>query len=52
MSTPRVMQAGVRQGSVLSPALFNMYINGTAQIHGVRLALFADDICLYATDRK
>jgi hypothetical protein len=52
MSTPRVMQAGVTQGSVLSPTLFNMLINYAPQTRGVHLALFADDISLYATDRK
>jgi retron-type reverse transcriptase len=52
MSTPRVMQAGVPQGSVLSPTLFNMYNNDAPQTNGVHLALFADDTCLYATDRK
>jgi hypothetical protein len=51
MSTPRIMQARVPQGSVLSPTLFNMYIN-TPQAIGVHLALFADDTCLYATGRK
>jgi hypothetical protein len=35
MSTPRVMQAGVPQVSVLSPALFNMYINDAPRKHVV-----------------
>jgi hypothetical protein len=52
MSTPRVMLAGVPQGSVLSPTLNNLYINDAPQTYGVYLALFADDTCLYATDRK
>jgi hypothetical protein len=52
ISTPRIMQAGVPQGSVLSPTLFNMYINDTPQTIGVHLALFADDTSLYATERK
>jgi hypothetical protein len=45
-------QARVPQGSVLSPTLYNLYINDTLQTPGVNLALFADDTCLYATDRK
>jgi hypothetical protein len=51
MSTPRAMQAGVPQDSVLSPTLFNMCINEGPQSHGVHLDLFADDTRLYATDR-
>jgi hypothetical protein len=50
--TPRYMQAGVPQGSDLSPTLYNLYINDTPQTPGVNLGLFADDYCLYATDRK
>jgi hypothetical protein len=29
-----------------------MYINDAPQTHGVYLALFADDTCLHAMDRK
>jgi hypothetical protein len=50
MSTAREMQAGVPQGFVLSPTLF--YINDTPRTPGVNLALFANDTCLYATERK
>jgi hypothetical protein len=52
MSTPRVMQEGVPQGLVLSPTLFNVYINDAPQTRGVHIAHFADDTCLYATYRK
>jgi hypothetical protein len=52
MSTPREMQAGVPQCSVLSLTLFNMYKNVAPQTRGVHLTLFADDTCLYATDRR
>jgi hypothetical protein len=47
ISTPKVPQC-----SVLSPTLFNMYINDGPQTNGVYLARFAEDTCLYATDRK
>jgi hypothetical protein len=52
MSTPRYMQVSVPQGSVLSPTLYNLYINDMPQTPGVNLALFVDDTCLYATDHK
>jgi hypothetical protein len=46
------MQAGVPQGSVLFPTLYNLYINDTPQTIGVNLAFFADDTCPYTTERK
>jgi hypothetical protein len=50
--TPRYMQAGMSQGSVLSLTLYSLYINVTPQTSGVNVTLFADDTFLYATDRK
>jgi hypothetical protein len=52
MSTPRYMQARVPQGFIMSSTLYNLYINDTPQTPGVNLVLFADDTCLYATDRN
>jgi hypothetical protein len=49
---PREMQAGVPQGSVLSPTLYSIYISDTPQTPGVYLALSSDDTCLYATECK
>jgi hypothetical protein len=46
------MKAGVPQGSVLSPTLYNLYISDTLETMGVNLNLFADDICFYETERK
>jgi hypothetical protein len=48
--TPREMRAGVPQVSVLSATLYNMYINDARKTPFVHLALFAEYICLYATD--
>jgi hypothetical protein len=40
--TPRDIQAGVPQGSVLSLTLYSLFINDTPQTPGVYLGLFAD----------
>jgi hypothetical protein len=52
LSTPREIQAGVSQGSVLALTLYSLYINDTPRTPGVHLALFANDTCMCATGRK
>jgi hypothetical protein len=52
MSTPREIQEEVPQSSVLSPTLYNLYINYSSHTPGVHLALFADDTCMYVMDQK
>jgi hypothetical protein len=44
--TPREIQAGARQASVLSPTLYSICTNGAPQCPGVHLALFVDDTCI------
>jgi hypothetical protein len=52
MFTPREIQAGAPQGSVLALSLYSVYINDTPQTLGVHLALIADEACAYTADPK
>jgi hypothetical protein len=45
------IQAGMPQGSILSPPLYSTCINDKHQTPGAYLGLFADDTCIYAADR-
>jgi hypothetical protein len=50
-STPRKIAAGVPQGSALAPILYSLHINDAPAAPGTHLALLADDIYIYATEK-
>jgi hypothetical protein len=41
----------VPQGSILAPVLYSLYINDASESPATHLALFADDTCIYATEK-
>jgi len=47
----RPMLAGVPQGSVLSPMLYNLYTSDLPRFSGTQVAMYADDICIYVKDK-
>lgn len=51
-SAPQQIKAGVPQGSVLGPTLFNIYMADIPRPPGIELALYADDSALYTAHRR
>lgn len=51
LSTPKHILAGVPQGSVLSPTLYNLFIADMPIPLNCELALYADDTALISTHR-
>jgi hypothetical protein len=51
LSSTRNVAAEVPQGSVLATILYSLYINDATVAPGTHLALFADDTCIYATEK-
>jgi hypothetical protein len=51
LSTPSKIVTGIHHGSVLVPLLYTLYINNGPTAPGTHLAQFADDTCIYATEK-
>lgn len=47
-SAPKNIKAGIVQGSVLGPRLFNIYVQDIPKHNKTKIALFADDTAIYA----
>jgi hypothetical protein len=52
LSSPRKVEAEVPQGSILAPGLHSLYINDAPAAPGIHLTLFADDTCVYPTEKQ
>lgn len=52
LSTPRHIEAGVPQGSCLSPILYSLYINDLPTIDRVKTLIFADDTMFHTNHRN
>lgn len=52
LSSWRNIEAGVPQGSLLSPILFNIYMSDLPTPDHVQLAAYADDVMVFATNRS
>jgi hypothetical protein len=51
--SPRGMRAGVDQGGLISPVIFNLYVKNMPSLsHHVELILYADDATIIATYHK
>uniref|UniRef100_A0A1Y1K0C8 Reverse transcriptase domain-containing protein n=1 Tax=Photinus pyralis TaxID=7054 RepID=A0A1Y1K0C8_PHOPY len=46
ISEPKLIEAGVPQGSILAPILFNIYMHDIPEVENSSLAMFADDTAI------
>lgn len=52
ISQPKMVRAGVPQGSILGPTLFNLYMADMPKLEKCKIAQFADDTAIYLHHRR